>query len=195
MATDPEVSPTCEVVLTWPTALSDSVVFCNQPTTSFYPTLAGGTMALCEKHGKKHAAYATRWPAPSSEGTLQATDDTSPISRGCPFCDETGTVFRLGGSELGATEVEAECSACSGSGALYSDCVPTGSMLKELIGEQANRIGQDFADTADGKQANCLRESFAALQWLHDNVQAMMKLSFPHGERSPDLSPEGSNGN
>ena len=49
------ISATCEVML--PRA-DQKTLFCDEPTALAYPTHGGGWMALCAKHGEKHAKYA-----------------------------------------------------------------------------------------------------------------------------------------
>lgn len=71
MADLPAVSPRCEVV-TNIDAVQDKREwsFCDKPTTHWYPTMGGGTMALCEEHAQKHLpnhAWKIGTPSPWSE--------------------------------------------------------------------------------------------------------------------------------
>lgn len=51
---DKNISPTCECITNFHV---DPVVFCGAPTAWWYPSLDGGTMALCEEHAKPHSLY------------------------------------------------------------------------------------------------------------------------------------------
>lgn len=62
-----KMSRRCEVVIRW-TPFDQ----CDEPTTHYYPTQGGGSMALCEEHAKPHLPYVT--PVAINPGVQKDTE-------------------------------------------------------------------------------------------------------------------------
>jgi len=70
------VSPTCEVLTDMPRSFETR---CGKPTTSWYPAMGGGAMALCDEHGERHAGYAFAFAGatPNGERETMERDDSA----------------------------------------------------------------------------------------------------------------------
>lgn len=60
MSDTKDVSATCEVLTLIDHNVPERLThMCGQPTAYWYPSMGGGTMALCETHAQKHLSYAS----------------------------------------------------------------------------------------------------------------------------------------